>query len=32
VVGGTALQNFLADNGTRFTNDPLSREAEVFTP
>jgi len=32
VVGGAALQNFLADNGTRFTNDPLSREAEVFTP
>jgi len=32
VVGGTALQNFLTANGTRFSNDPLAREAEVFTP
>ncbi len=32
VVGGTDLQNFLTANGTRFSNDPLAREAEVFTP
>ncbi len=32
VVGGTAPQNFLGGSGTRFTSDPLMREAEVFTP
>ncbi len=32
VVGGADLQNFLTANGTRFSNDPLAREAEVFTP